>query len=184
MLGIPENTAATKENTAALRENTKAQEATQQLLRDIKDRDDKIIALLEKITAEPPSQPGHFSIQVTNHVSVGGKTMLQFSIVNLPAVDLTAPNNKDYAKRVLTVTVNGGEPQTFTTESSDAIPAVAADDAGNIFKGEAGDIAAASLVYFDKVGNPSTAREESLALPDVIGPDQPGEFGIQVTGQI
>lgn len=106
--------------------------------------------------------------------------MLKFDVVGIKAVDTSDPNNKDVAKQVLSVTVAGGAATVVEFADQDAHDPVSND----AFIGNAGDSVEASLTYVDGSGNASQPRTETVTLTDTIAPDQPGDFGVQVTGQV
>ena len=184
---LVDNTEALRQNEAAVKDNTtRTLENSNQLREDavsLGPLSDELKQLLDLLTDKPPDQPGAFSFRVVGQVQVGDQTMLQVSVVNIPAVDMTKPANKDFAKATLSVSIAGAADQVKTWTDPAFAGDVAADDAGNPFQGNAGDTIAGHLVYEDVSGNKSMPRDEAGVLTDTFAPDQPNEFGFKVTGQ-
>jgi len=134
------------------------------------------------IDQNPPSQPGVFQVKVTGQVVfLKGRIMLTYAVVNIPAVDMSNPNNKDVAKRTLICKCgDAGETITLDVPGVDAIDEIT--DPGLI--GEDGDRGVAAMTYADAAGNVSAPRVVLFELTDTVAPGQPGEFGVQATGQV
>ena len=147
----------------------------------------KLDQLLSEISQDEntPGQPGEFQIKVESQVSIGGVTMQKFSIVNIPAIDMTDPNNSDMddpgAARNLHVKVGSQDTISLVVPGVDAVDKLQDDR----FVGQSGDQGAAVMTYADASTPPnvSAPRIVPFTLTDTTAPSQPGDFGVQSEGQ-
>lgn len=122
--------------------------------------------LLDLLPRKPLGLPGKVTLEILDE---GEDHMLTFRLL------LPQPGAADVVSRELTVSVGGGDPQVVSLGGDELASAEMSGDDGAAVVG--------SLVDVDDAGNRSPAREFSFVLADTIAPPQPGEVGVEVTGE-
>jgi hypothetical protein len=97
--------------------------------------------------------------------------MLKFEL-SLPSASAT-----DVTSRMLTVTIEGGEPINLTLSGTETIVS------NDLFIGNDNAAVDVSLADIDDAGNRSVSRDQSFVLLDTIAPPQPGEIGLRVISE-